>query len=160
MVYGRAASAASFVTLAGMCALLWLAFFDDVIPLESERLVAVESVGIGPSAALITTREFCFSRPSEAEAIRIFRKAGEPAGAPEEVYETLPTRIHLEAGCYIRSRRIDLPDQMEVGRYSYQTGLRWCNSIGNCKTHWLPTLMITVDGDPGRHRIRAERPSF
>lgn len=111
--------------------LAWFLFLDPVTPLESTRLVRLEVVTPpGRNSYLVVTREFCFSRPSEAEVSRLFRRVSDGVERGE-VIEVPPIRIHLDGPpCYARPRRIDLPDGIGPGRYEYIPIMRWSNAIG------------------------------
>lgn len=141
-----------FCILGGVASLWWLAFLDPVTPLQSHRLVRVEVRG-GAAPYLLTTREFCFSRASEAEAGRTFRRLPDGPDDQEEVAEIGPQRVHLDAGCYTRGRRVDVPEDFRAGRWRYFVSLRWCNGIGNCRTEWLPPVAFEVGGGPGRFTL-------
>lgn len=154
MLHHRVAIGLSALTLLGTCALVFLAFFDDVDPIESHRLIAAEGIGIGSTSQLIITREFCFKRASEAEALRVFRSDTEEDDQEVE-YQQPPILVHLDAGCGIRSRRTPLPDDIRPGRYRYKAALKWCNGIGRCQTTWLPDIGVTIIGENDRRIIRA-----
>jgi hypothetical protein len=149
-----ALAAGMLMGVAGFFGWMWLV--DNPSPMESQRLVRMEAArpDNGP-AYLVAYREFCFRRSSEAEAARIFRRIPE-VNEPEEVVETVPMRVHLSAGCHTRGRRIDLPDTMRPGRWTFLTGLRWCNIVGKCVTEWLPEIVLNIDDERGQHVIRVE----
>lgn len=148
----------SLLTLVGTFALIYLAFFDRVIPMERHRLIALEGIGIGPTAQFIITRELCFSRASEAEAHRAFRQIDPEGEVPETIHEQPPMLIHFDAGCNIRSRRTPLPTEIKPGEYRYMASLRWCNDIGRCQTAYLPDILVTILGDR-EHRVIRARPT-
>lgn len=144
--------AISVLILIGMGILFYAGLVQDVSPFESQRLIKTDVQANGPLSYLITTREFCFSKDNEAEAGRMFRKVPDP-NATEEVVETIPTRIHLLGGCHIRTRRVDVPETLSAGLWSYQTYLRWCNQLNNCRTVWLPPVLIRVEAASGSPRV-------
>lgn len=130
------------------CTLLivYTIYVDPVSTFQSTQLIGLEAGGAGKAAHLTVTRHFCFSQASEAEAIRIFREVADE-NHPEQagqVFETTPTLIHLDGGCYVRKRRVDIPDELKAGRYIYSTGLRWTNNIGRHNTIWLDPALIDV----------------
>jgi len=155
-IVALAFAGACFAILAGVMALVYLAMFDPVNPMVHQRLIRIDIGGPPGSPYLDTTREFCFSRASEAEASRLFRRVPDTPTEREVVIETIPTRIHFDQGCFSRARRIDLPDQFTAGRWQLQTALRWCNNIGRCQSVWLPVIAVRVSGVPGNFSLTVE----
>lgn len=153
----RVVNLLSLVTLAGVGALIYLAFFDDVVPLRQHRIVALEGIGIGPTAYALITREVCFASDGEALSVRSVQRIAEDTGRPEEVFEQVSQIVQVSRGCSIRTRRVDLPDELSEGRYVIRTGLRFCNQLGRCVTAWLAPIGFKLVGEPARRLIRFER---
>lgn len=156
---GQAAALASFITLCGVLALLYLTFADNVIALDREKLVAAEGLGIGPGSYVMITREVCMDHDAEATMIRYFRRIDtvddQLSETPQEVLELPLSRLPLQAGCRVTSRRIDLPASINPGVYEYRAGLGFRNDIGRSQTAWLTTVEITVVGEGQRRLLRA-----
>lgn len=149
------------LTFLGVLTLLWLVYFDNVVPMKSERVVAVEGLAIGEASHVVVTREMCFSEPSEPTAIRLYQRREEPNGIGtrdlgEEIIPSPPLIVHFDQGCNVRSRRLDLPDGIQPGSYQYRAGLKFCNDIGRCKVVWLTPLDITVIGEGPKRLIRVK----
>jgi hypothetical protein len=144
----------SGLTLAGTVVLLFLAFFGHVSPMKSHRLVALEGLGIGPSAEFVITREFCFDRDNEAIAHRAFRRFEDDDSESEEVYELPPTLVHFLSGCRTASRRVLTPSSLRPGRYLYTASLQWCSDYVRCETVRLPDLGVRIIGEGDRRLIR------
>ena len=88
------------LTFLGVLTLLWLVYFDNVVPMKSERVVAVEGLAIGEASHVVVTREMCFSEPSEPTAIRLYQRREEPNGIGtrdlgEEIIPSPPLIVHL-----------------------------------------------------------------
>lgn len=155
----RLALTMSLATFLGVGALIYLAFFDNVVPMTAQRLAAVEGIGIGADSHVVVTRDMCFSRENEAEAARVFVRQGANNGdalreEPDEIYEAPPMRIHMNEGCDVRSRRLDVPKEMRPGTYLFRSGLRYCNDIGRCQTAWLEPFALEIIGDVDRRLLR------
>jgi hypothetical protein len=144
----------SALTLAGTVVLLYMAFFSSVSPMRSQRIVAVEGIGIGATAQFIITRELCHARDNEAEAHRAFHRFDDDAEQPEEVHPLPEMLLHFQAGCHTASRRIPLPDDLRPGRYVYTASLEWCNDLIRCEVRRLSDVGVTIVGDSSHRLVR------
>lgn len=158
--WARGAMAMTALTIAGILVLGWLAFGTRVALLERERVVAVEGNGIGQSAHIMITRELCFPKENEGKALRFFIRAHDDPTLEEaeEQIEGPPLTIQFSAGCSIKSRRLDMPQQIQPGVYWYKSGLEWCNEIRRCQTVWLTPIKIRVVGEGAMRQYRPHMP--
>lgn len=141
---------------AGMLA--WFLFLDPITPLESTRLVKIDVHNPpGRNGYFVVSREFCFSRPSEAEVTRLFRRMTD-GGERGETIEVQPIRVHLDGPpCYERPRQIDLPPGMGPGLWEYVPIMTWRNEIGRTASVRNSSILFEVRDEEGRLVIVSPR---
>lgn len=145
------------ITAVGMAAFAFMAFLHNPSPLERQRLVGVETAGIGQTARLYLTREVCVTRAAEAEVFRIFVRLPDPERPTPEMNEVPVIRTDFQKGCQTRTRRLEPPDDLPAGDYALRAGFRWCSFFANCKTDWFEPIPLRLQAMAGGHRFTVRR---